>query len=36
MIEKLLEIKDFILDLLTFGRWSRWQGEKRVYWRVIK
>lgn len=31
MIEILLTIKDFVFDLLTLGRWSQRQGERREY-----
>lgn len=34
MIELLLTIKDFFLNLLTGGKWSEYQGDRRDY--VVK
>jgi hypothetical protein len=35
-MDKFLILKDRVLDFLTLGYWSRWQGEKRFYVRVRK
>lgn len=33
VMERLLTWFDQVMDFVSFGAWSRWQGEKRVYLR---
>jgi len=36
MVELVLMVKDWLLDVLTAGWWSRWQGGRQVEFYVRK